>query len=247
MGSFSFDAVNVYDYEQLRPSYAREAVEWFLGRATLRPGGRVLDLAAGTGKLTRELHAAGMDVVAVEPSARMRELLASVLPLSHVLDGSAERIPLEDASVDAVTVAQAVHHFRLPDALLEIHRVLRASRCLALFWSVYKDEDPVKIALDAILHHHISPDSAIWAAFGAWPEAFRTSELFAPSGVESFPHPHTLRPGQLSALFATSSDVASLPPEPRRRLLTDLEELARSLPDPVTIAAETRVDLFIRT
>jgi ubiquinone/menaquinone biosynthesis C-methylase UbiE len=109
-------------YERARPTYPQAAVAWLCERLAVRRGRRVLDLAAGTGKLTRSLVAAGADVVAVEPIAAMRERLP---PEVEALDGTAEAIPLPGASVDAVTVAQAFHWFDAEPALAEIHRVLR--------------------------------------------------------------------------------------------------------------------------
>src|SRR5205085_4756807 len=108
-------------YRRARPSYPPAAVRWVLDWA---PGPRVVDLAAGTGKLTEVLRAEGADVVAVEPLDRMREELRAAVPGVAALAGAAEAIPLPDASADAVTVAQAFHWFRTDEALTEIGRVL---------------------------------------------------------------------------------------------------------------------------
>ena len=106
------------------------------GHARLGPERRVLDLAAGTGKLTRLLVPSGADVVAVEPVAAMRDEMRAVLPDLEILDGTAEAIPLGDGSVDAVTVAQAVHWFDLERAVPEMLRVLRPGGALVLVWSL---------------------------------------------------------------------------------------------------------------
>src|SRR5947209_9607660 len=111
-------------YERGRPEYAPAVIGALAAELGLRPGGAVLDLAAGTGKLTRALLAFGLDVVAVEPQAPLRELLAKVTGGERVLDGTAEAIPLPDASVALVTVADAFHWFDQPRALAEIKRVL---------------------------------------------------------------------------------------------------------------------------
>jgi SAM-dependent methyltransferase len=123
------------DYEAARPTYPGEAAAFVVGHASLGPGRRVLDLAAGTGKFTRALVASGAEVVAVEPVAAMREQLVTAVPEVEVLDGTAEAIPLGDAAVDAVTVAQAFHWFDPNPALAEIHRVLRPGGTLALLWN----------------------------------------------------------------------------------------------------------------
>ena len=112
------------DYERGRPGYPEAAIALLARRAGPRPGRVAVDLAAGTGKLTRALLALGADLVAIEPVAGMREQLQRAVPGVTVLDGTAERMPLDDASVNAVFVAQAFHWFDVPAAAAEIHRVL---------------------------------------------------------------------------------------------------------------------------
>jgi ubiquinone/menaquinone biosynthesis C-methylase UbiE len=123
------------DYDRARPSYPAEAVAHIVGHGGIGPGRRVLDLAAGTGKLTRLLVPTGAEVVAVEPMASMRDRLVASLPGIEVHDGTAEAVPLPDSSVDAVTVAQAFHWFDPPIALAEIRRVLRPGGHLFLVWN----------------------------------------------------------------------------------------------------------------
>ena len=122
-------------YELGRPGYPRAAIEFCIGE---RPQ-RVLDLGAGTGKLTAELLALGHEVVAVEPLEPMR---ARIPAEAEALDGSAESIPLEDASVDAVAVGQAFHWFDQAAALAEIVRVLRPGGSLGLLWNLLDDDVP---------------------------------------------------------------------------------------------------------
>src|SRR6185369_7093387 len=105
----------------------------------LRPGRRLLDLAAGTGKFTRLVAGTGVDLVAVEPVAAMRDELVARVPGVEALDGRAEELPLGDGSVDAVVSAQAFHWFDAPRALAEMHRVLRPSGRLALVWNVHDE------------------------------------------------------------------------------------------------------------
>lgn len=122
-------------YERSRPEYPDAAVDWLV------PAGarRVLDLGAGTGKLTRALAARGLEVTAVDPSAEMLAPLSERLPGVRALVGSAEEIPLPDASVDAVTVAQAWHWVDEERALPEAARVLRPGGTLGLIWNL-RDE-----------------------------------------------------------------------------------------------------------
>lgn len=124
-------------YERGRPSYPPEAIDWLLP-----PGARdVLDLGAGTGKLTARLVERGLQVVAVDPIAEMLEVLAAALPDTPALLGSAEQIPLPDDSVDAVLVAQAWHWFDPQRAIPELMRVLRPGGQLGLVWNT-RDERP---------------------------------------------------------------------------------------------------------
>ncbi len=127
------------DYVAARPSYPSAVFDLLAAELGLGPETDVLDLAAGTGKLTVDLVARGGRVIAVEPVAAMRERLVALLPDIDARDGTAEDLPLEDASVDLVTVGQAFHWFDAPKALAEIRRVLRPGGGLAMIWNV-RDE-----------------------------------------------------------------------------------------------------------
>jgi SAM-dependent methyltransferase len=119
------------EYERARPTYPDAAVDWLI------PAGvrTVLDLGAGTGKFTRALVGRGLDVIAVEPLQEMRQILQQQLPDVRAVSGTAESIPLKDASVAAVTAAQAWHWVDEPRALPEVARVLRPGGVLCLIWN----------------------------------------------------------------------------------------------------------------
>ncbi|MFG1634012.1 class I SAM-dependent methyltransferase [Pseudonocardia alni] len=125
-------------YDDHRPAYPDAAVDAALAGTPERP--RVLDLGAGTGKLTRVLTARGLDVVAVEPDPAMLAVLRERSPGVEARTGSAERIPLPDGHVDAVLVGQALHWFDLDRAAPEMARVLRPGGVLAGLWNGGDDD-----------------------------------------------------------------------------------------------------------
>ena len=138
-------------YERARPSYPADAVAWLVEVAQLAPGRVVVDVGAGTGKLTRLLVPTGARVIAVEPVAEMRAKLTETTPGVELLDGVAEALPLEDASVDALTVAQAFHWFDYDAALPELHRVLRPDGPLVLIWNSRDLDDPLQAGIEELL------------------------------------------------------------------------------------------------
>lgn len=141
-------------YERGRPTFPAAGIAHLTRALDLRPGRSVLDLAAGTGKLTRLLVASGASVVAVEPVEGMRQVFQDLLPRVPVHPGTAEALPLGDHSVDAVTVAQAFHWFDAPAAFAELDRVLRADGRVALVWNVRDESDAMEAAATAILMVH---------------------------------------------------------------------------------------------
>lgn len=128
----------VDEYERARPSYPQEAVDWLVPEGVRT----VLDLGAGTGKFTRSLVARGLDVIAVEPDDVMRATLADALPSVRTVKGTAEAIPLPDASVDVITAAQAWHWVDQARALPEAARVVKPGGSLALVWNIRDESVP---------------------------------------------------------------------------------------------------------
>jgi SAM-dependent methyltransferase len=135
-------------YERARPEYPAEAVDWLLP-----PDAKtVLDLGAGTGKLTRALAARGLEVFAVDPSPRMLEQLSAAIPNATVSVGTAEDIPLPDASVDAIVVGQAWHWVDQDAALPSVARVLRPGGTLGLVWNIRDERVPWVQRLTEVMH-----------------------------------------------------------------------------------------------
>ena len=138
-------------YERGRPSYADDVVTWLADRLGMGPGRQVVDLAAGTGKLTRLLSATGATITAIEPVDAMRDQLLAACPGIDAVSGTAEAIPLPDRSVDAVTVAQAFHWFDPSAALAEIARVLRPGGALGIVFNERDTREPWVAELSTII------------------------------------------------------------------------------------------------
>jgi SAM-dependent methyltransferase len=219
-------------YERGRPEYPDAAIASFLG--LLPAGADMLDLAAGTGKLTRPLLAGGLNVTAVEPVAEMR---AALPPGTHALDGTAEAIPLGDASVDAVTVAQAFHWFDGDAALAEIARVLRPDGLLALFWNRRREDDDMNRAIEELVAPYRG--DAPGHRGGAWRAAFDRSELFEPHDERVFENAQELDADGLEARVASISFIAALRPGERAAVV----ERARALAGGGTVRVPYRTEL----
>jgi len=221
------------DYERGRPTYPGEAVGWLVEALRISPGTAVVDLAAGTGKLTRLLVPSGATVVAVEPVAGMREQLRSVVPGVEVLDGRAEAIPLGGGSADAVTVAQAFHWFRGAEALAEIHRVLRAGGRLGLIWNRRDLDQPVQAEIHEVINRHRGETPAHLS--GAWRDAFRATSLFGPLTDAHFFLEQVLDADGLVARGVSTSFIARLPEEERGEVEAGLRAIALRHGEPVTL------------
>jgi SAM-dependent methyltransferase len=205
-------------YERGRPGYPDAAVDRLVAAL---PGRHVVDLAAGTGKLTRALVARGLDVVAVEPVAEMR---AAIAPPASAHDGSAEAIPLPDDSVDAVTVAQAFHWFDGPRALREIHRVLAPGGVLALIWNRRDSTDELQGRLTALLEPLRGGVPA--HRDDAWRAAIEDSALFGALREETFANEQAVDADGLADRVGSISFVGAMGERRRAALLADVRALA---------------------
>jgi SAM-dependent methyltransferase len=205
-------------YERGRPGYPAAAVDRLVAAL---PGRRVVDLAAGTGKLTRLLVARGCEVTAVEPVAEMRALLE---PPARAVSGVAEAIGLPDASADGITVAQAFHWFDGPRALAEIHRVLRPGGVLALIWNRRDMDDALQRRLSGLLEPLRSGVPA--HRDDAWRGAIEDSPLFGPLHETTFANEQVVDADGLADRVASISFVAAMGAAERAALLREVRALA---------------------
>ncbi|TML03980.1 MAG: class I SAM-dependent methyltransferase [Actinobacteria bacterium] len=225
-------------YERARPEYPAEAVEWLGEKLDLRENRTVLDLGAGTGKLTRALLQTGARVIAVEPGDAMRAELLRALPDAEALRGAAEEIPLPDLSVDGVTVGQAFHWFRHDEALPEIRRVLRDDGALALIWNQRDRQDPLQHEFTKLLDTFVPagrPPSESWVG------TLAASDLFRPVEEAHFPFTQELDADGLVARIMSVSFVAAAPAGQRAELEGRLRELAWAHGGQVSLVYESSV------
>jgi SAM-dependent methyltransferase len=223
-------------YERGRPDYPADVVAWLVQRLGLGPGRTVLDLAAGTGKLTRSLVETGAEVIAVEPVDEMRAHLEAAVPAARSVTGTAEAIPLPDASVDAVTVGQAFHWFDQERAFAEIHRVLRRDGALAVIWNMRDLADPLQRAIEDLL----APLRRAAGAGGAWDPAAE-QPYFEAFEERRFRHEQRVDLAGLLDRVGSTSFVAALPDAERAALLARIRELAADRREPIVIPYETEV------
>jgi SAM-dependent methyltransferase len=219
------------DYELGRPGWPAEIADV----PNLPPSATVLELAAGTGKLTRLLVRAFERVIAVEPAEAMRRLLDEHAPEAEQLLGSAEEIPLADASVDCVFVAEAFNHFDAGRALTEIARVLRPQGTLVLMWNLPSGPwEPSIVAVEHMLDERIArlgslsydPLDLGSAVHGdsVWKEPFADS-AFGPLRETTLSNPHAVTRDGLVAFLASMGWIADLPDDERLPLLDRVRSL----------------------
>ena len=209
------------EYERVRPEWPPAAVERAAALLGLGPDAEVVDLAAGTGKLTRLLVERFGRVVAVEPDERMRALLDV-----ESVAGTAERIPLPDVSADAVFIGDAFHWFDAPAALAEIARVLRPRGGLVLLWNDWwETEPPIPEAATELLREPFERSGRSFRKdVEAWRGAFEGS-VFEPPREERIRGETTRSAEELATLFCSTSSIASLDPAEREALRRRLVEL----------------------
>ena len=226
-------------YDRGRPHYPPEAVRLALDGLGLGPASSVLDLGAGTGRLTRRLVDAVGTVVAVEPLAELRARLTASVPEATVLEGTAQAIPLAAASVDAVLVGEAFHWFHDPAAIAEIRRVLRPGGGLGLLWNTsdWHHQGGTLARLSRLAGEHIDRrDPRTRYASFAWRASLERSGRFGGLAEARIDHVQRVTRDELLALVESFSAIASLDPARRRAVLDEARDvLAEELGPDATV------------
>jgi SAM-dependent methyltransferase len=215
-------------YERGRPGYPKAAIDQLAAALGLEPGRRVLDLGAGTGKLTRQIAGLGASILAVEPVAAMRERIPPS-PLVTAVNGTAEAIPLADGSIDAAVVGQAFHWFDGNRALAELARVVRPGGGLGLLWNV-RDASVAWVAeLDELIDR-LAADEPRYRS-GRWRDAFLRQDHFSVPARKSFLHAQRTTVPGIADRVASISYVAAAPDAARAAVLADVQRLAEGQAD----------------
>jgi SAM-dependent methyltransferase len=216
-------------YERVRPEYPPAAIDILVRELRIARGTVVVDVGAGTGKLTRALVPTGATLIAVEPLAEMRDRLAASVPRAVPFDGTAEHMALREGSVHAVIAAQAFHWFDGDKALAEFHRVLAPGGRLGLVWNMRDRREPWVDAFDALVDA-VDPDRPSHET-GKWRAAIERTTLFGPLDEAAVEWGQPLTPAEIVDRAGTVSSIASLPNAERERALDRFRELAATHPD----------------
>jgi ubiquinone/menaquinone biosynthesis C-methylase UbiE len=189
-------------------------------------GTTVVDVAAGTGKLTRQLLPTGARVIAVEPLDEMREQLEAVVPEAEALAGAAEELPLPSSSADAITVASAMHWFDLDRALPEFHRVLKPNGGLGVLGQGRDLSDPLQEQVQEVIGSYVPPAEG----FRAWRDELALSGLFGPVEEREASFEQLLDADGLAERIGTISYIARLPDDERATVLERIRAIGEAQP-----------------
>ncbi len=216
-------------YQRGRPGYPDDAVSYLVRELDITEGRDVLELGAGTGKFTELIALTGARITATEPLSGMREALGKNCPTVTVIDGTAEEIPVPDATADAVVAAQAFHWFDADRALAEIHRVLRPEGRLGMIWNARDEASDWSERLTAIFDR-LSGDGPRYRDL-RWRAGFERTDLFGPLHHQVAYHVHEVtRDGFLDRVLSVSY-VASAPEDERERVIAEVNELLETDPE----------------
>jgi SAM-dependent methyltransferase len=229
-------------YERGRPEYAPAVVGAIAAELGIPPAAPVLDLAAGTGKLTRALLGIGLDVLAVEPQSSLREVLAANVGSERVREGTAEAIPLPDVSVAAVTVADAFHWFDHTLALAEIKRVLRPGGGLAVLanvpdWGGASWAHEVGTLMAGLRPEHPHYDGP------SWQDALRATDGWTGPREIRLTTLQPTSPERLLDYLESVSWVAALPEDRRAETLTQIAAIVSAGETPAELPVHVVIGL----
>jgi SAM-dependent methyltransferase len=219
----------VEHYDRARPTYPADAVAYLVRELGIGAGRDVLELGAGSGTFTELIAGTGARITAVEPVSAMRNALAARCPDVTTLDGTAEDVPVADASADAVVAAQSFHWFDGERTLPEIHRVLRPQGRLGLVWNVRNEASDWAERLTAIFDR-LAGDGPRYRDL-RWREPFAHTDLFGPLHHQVAYHVHELSRAAFMDRVLSVSYVASAPEDEREIVRSEVTQLLEADPN----------------
>ncbi len=229
LGRIGFERGSVYSGG--RPDYPLTALEYFTSVLSLTSSTRAVDLGAGTGIFSRQIAPFLGTLVAVEPSKSMRDEFHRLTPGVEVVDGHDSSIPLHDASVDVVFVAQAFHWFTLPEALVEICRVLSPGGYLALIWNERDESVDWVQRLSVAMQWDTRQPYEVGKDF--------TSDLLSGPFVNverrDFRHAQTLDHEGLLLRVSSTSYLTTMEPSERGDIMREVNQVVDGLPETVEL------------
>jgi SAM-dependent methyltransferase len=214
------------EYERSRPDYPAEAVDRLIQELEIGEAARILDVGAGTGKLTRILVPTRARLVGLEPVAAMRDAFTAAVALVPLVGGTAEALPFADGVFDGVVAAQSFHWFQGEAALAEFHRVLRPAGRLGLLWNMHDVSVAWVARLIEIIERH--QGSTPRERTGEWRRPFQTTSFFGSLNRRRFRNEQRFDVRGLVDRVATTSFIAALPTERRRAVLDEVARLAEA-------------------
>lgn len=234
-------------YERGRPEYPLDAVEFLISKLALNHHSRVADLGAGTGKLSKILRKSCAKIIAIEPVEGMRKKFSAVLPDVEILEGRAEKIPLEQESMDAVVIAQAFHWFDGESALKEIYRVLKPGGKIGLLWNARDESAPWVAQLTKIIDPY--ERGAPRYKSGKWRKAFEETILFSKLEHAEFRHTQQGDVSMMVDRVGSISFIASLDFREKLLVLEKISQLVEDNKNQGTglIELPYRTDVFVST
>ena len=216
-------------YAKGRPDYPPQVTAWLETDVGLRAGKSALDLGSGTGKFLPYLQATGAAITAVEPVAEMRARLRARHPDITALQGTATRIPLADATLDAVVCAQSFHWFATPAALAEIRRVLKPGGTLGLIWNNRDLSVPWVAAIEAVTEPYLGDTPS--QTSGDWRRLF-PAVGFGPLSESVYAHRHRGHPDTVIIdRILSVSYIAALPTAEQERVVAKIRAVIAGTPD----------------
>jgi SAM-dependent methyltransferase len=219
-------SAGVEAYRRARPTYHPELVARFIERYG---AGHVIELGAGTGLFTAALVAAGVDVTPIEPIPEMRAALANTLPDLEPLAGTAEAIPIDDATADTVVAAQSAHWFTYPDALDEIGRILRPGGHYVTVWNVQDETVPWVAAFTNALEQYAGNTPRHRTM--RWRSAVDADPRFSAVDDWGIPNPQSTTPDGVVERALSTSFIAALPEAEQAKVSEAIRRIVATLGD----------------